>query len=86
MASRNQETNLDRADKRLRATPSKRTDGELYARPEPDPFHPNWCEGYDDGLAGCPRSTELFTRPDLYSDGYEAGCEESKIELGSSNA
>jgi len=60
----------------------------MYARPEPDPFHRDWCEGYDDGLADTPRSSKIHSRPDFYSDGYAAGQLErlNLDELGSSNA
>lgn len=68
-------------------SPSVRLDGELYARPKPDPFSNDWCDGYDDGLAGLDGYLGLRT-PENYWDGFKTGQQEQK-ELdrsGSSNA
>lgn len=69
--------------------PKARTDGELYARPEPNPFTRSWEEGYDAGAEGrdCnPSGTKIDVI--RYIDGYEAGAAD-RIEvdsIGSSNA
>ena len=75
-------------DGRLFSLPCKRIDDELYDRPKPDPFHLDWCEGYDDGLAGEPHWKKIRIKPDYYADGYKSGTEEREAldNLGSSNA
>lgn len=65
-----------------------RIDGELYARPEPNPFTAEWMQGYDDGLELMPYKPPLTGKPQNYRDGYNAG-EVDREELdraGSSNA
>lgn len=69
--------------------PAKRRDGEMYARPEPNPFTSAWEDGYDDGADGRPASVD-GTKLDVvrYMDGYEAGTAD-RLEvdsIGSSNA
>ena len=66
-----------------------RDDGELYERPRPNPFKPDWAEGYDDGLEGRDYSPPLDGRgPENYRDGYHCGTvDREEIErTGSSNA
>lgn len=70
------------------AKPNSRLDGELYKRPEPNPFTQDWMDGYDDGLIGASYSSQIRTKPQNYRDGYNAG-EIDREELdrtGSSNA
>lgn len=64
----------------------KRIDGEMYQRPEPNPFTPEWAEGYDDGLEG--RPYKPFGTPQNYRDGYAAGQSDAEEldKMGSSNA
>lgn len=67
----------------------KRTDGEMYDRPKPNPFTGEWARGYDDGIEGRPYSPLLAGGdPQNYRDGYEAGQfdAEDLDRLGSSNA
>lgn len=66
--------------------PSKRKDGEMYARPSPDPFSRDWQEGFDDGVESVPGFLGRRKAAD-YWDGYYTGEIERK-ELdrsGSSN-
>ena len=65
-----------------------RSDGELYARPEPNPFTPEWLQGYDDGLEDRPYRAPLEGKPTNYRDGYEAGQVDAQEldRTGSSNA
>lgn len=71
----------------LKTKPKLRSDGEMYARPKPDPFSHDWCDGYDAGVAG--KDGYLGLRdPFNYWDGFKAGQQERE-ELdrsGSSNA
>jgi hypothetical protein len=67
----------------------KRADGELYKRPEPNPFTPEWQEGYDDGLEDRPYNPlAAGGKPQNYRDGYNAGgFDREEIDrMGSSNA
>lgn len=65
-------TNWRASNEPLKSTPGKRKDGELYARPKPNPFSEDWCEGYDDGIAGI--DGVLGQRdPQDYWDGVHAG-------------
>lgn len=77
--------------RKLTIKPNQRDDGELYARPEPNPFTPEWCRGYDDGIEGRAGNLgELLPgqKPGNYWDGFHSG-EADRQELdvmGSSNA
>lgn len=54
--------------------PRKRIDGELYDRPEPNPFTPAWKQGYEDGLNGLepePEGTKIDRM--RYLDGWDTG-------------
>ena len=73
-------------DEKIKSTPRQRLDGELYARPTPNPFTQDWCDGYDSGRTGS--DGILGSRnPSDYWDGYQCGVEEKKEldKLGSSN-
>ena len=68
---------------------NKRPDGEMYKRPEPNPFTPEWGQGYDDGFDGASYNPlAAGGNPQNYRDGYEAGEVDVKEmeRLGSSNA
>lgn len=80
--------NIAHASGKINTIPNHRQDGEMYARPEPDPFHPDWLDGFDDGLADSPRDSSLRKKPAYYSDGYKCGQEEKRNldKQGSSNA
>lgn len=70
--------------------PHQRHDGELYERPEPNPFSADWNMGYEDGFEGRPQAildgTKLHQM--RYDDGFETGQfeRESLDRTGSSNA
>lgn len=71
----------------LKSTPHTRRDGEMYARPKPNPFSNDWTDGYDDALAGI--DGILNDRdPDDYWDGHRTGrLEREELDKsGSSNA
>jgi hypothetical protein len=56
-----------------------RADGELYDRPEPDPFTQSWNNGYDDAVnswASTPTGDKR--NQERYLDGYQAGLEQRK--------
>lgn len=66
-----------------------RTDGELYDRPEPDPFSRAWGVGYQDGIDGASQTPSgMKLDYERYLDGYAAGAEEREDldSSGSSNA
>lgn len=67
----------------------KRADGEMYKRPEPNPFTPEWAQGYDDGMdTASYNPLAAGGDPQNYRDGYFAG-QADREELdrtGSSNA
>lgn len=71
--------------------PRVRSDGEMYDRPEPNPFTPEWARGYDDGIEGRDGKLgdlEVKAKPHRYWDGFKAG-QADREELdrtGSSNA
>jgi hypothetical protein len=68
--------------------PKGRLDGELYARPEPNPFTPDFEEGFQ---AGYERAPQKLDGSPNYQAGYKVGVlqfEEDREELdraGSSN-
>lgn len=68
--------------------PNVRKDGEMYERPKPNPFTPEWREGYNDAYDGHARQG---IGPD-YNDGYDTGLEQLEADkeemdrVGSSNA
>lgn len=67
-----------------------RDDGELYQRPEPNPFTNEWRRGYDDGITGRPESfgpPSSTEKPSNYRDGWECGdIDRQEIDrMGSSN-
>lgn len=66
--------------------PRHRDDGELYARPKPNPFSNDWCSGYDNALAGLDGYLGLHN-PEDYWDGHACGVLEKKEldQSGSSN-
>lgn len=55
------------------ATPIKRTDGELYARPAGD--SPEFLDGYEDGYESRPEKTSVGTIKQIkdYVEGYALG-------------
>lgn len=62
--------------------PRQRHDGELYSRPEPNPFTPAWEKGYEDGFDARPASVpDSYTKIDVmrYQDGYDTGREERDL-------
>lgn len=63
------------ANSKIIGKPHERHDGELYDRPIPNPFTPEWADGYDDGQQGLPRSTDGLTKGQMinYLDGYDIG-------------
>jgi hypothetical protein len=65
-----------------------RPDGELYQRPIPNPFTPDWNKGYDDAIEGRPASITGVRVPANYRDGYSCGFvdREELNRVGSSNA
>lgn len=62
-------------NEKISTNPNKRKDGELYARPKPNPFSDDWCEGYDDGIAGIDGVLGQCN-PGDYWDGVHAGQKE----------
>lgn len=70
-------------------TPPPQPVGDLYPRPTPNPFTPEWIEGYDAAMDG--RRQELGKGMN-YLDGWNCGREtviaerEEMDRLGSSNA
>lgn len=69
----------------------KRVDGEMYARPVPDPFTPEWMDGYDDAQTGQSRTLPEQggkNRNQNYHDGWVTGQHDLEVldEAGSSNA
>lgn len=69
--------------------PRERHDGEMYSRPEPNPFTTSWNKGYDDGFEGRVLDSVEGTKIDLvrYEDGYWSGVKEREgmDRAGSSN-
>ena len=57
---------------KLRTIPNRRKDGELYARPSPDPFSPSWQAGFDDGVNKVTGLLGQYKAAD-YWDGYSTG-------------
>jgi hypothetical protein len=56
-----------------------RPDGELYARPTPNPFSDNWKEGYAAGYDQMPLST-LGVHDKEWRDGYNTGFEQQEYD------
>lgn len=78
----------DRAP-RPQQKPRTRADGELYKRPEPNPFTSEWLAGYADGMDGLGYNPlAAGGNPQNYRDGYETAKSEADTldRLGSSNA
>lgn len=77
-------------DEMAKPKPHQRRDGQLYDRPEPNPFTMSWNMGYEDGFEGfLYKPEDNWTKLDIerYRDGYEAGEEERRQldRVGSSN-
>lgn len=74
-------------DETIKSAPVRPSNGQLYRRPKPNPFTEDWCEGYDDGLAGI--DGVLGNRdPADYWDGHRSGLieREELTHSGSSNS
>lgn len=64
---------------RVRVKPAEarpRLDGEMYSRPQPNPFSDEWSEGFTDGFDGVPSRIDSMD----YRDGYITGKQEREFE------
>lgn len=64
-----------RGEPAKKAKPLVRFDGELYERPEPNPFSQEWLYGYDAGFddRGFSRFEGTALQRHRYNDGYAMG-------------